>query len=130
MVSHNLLREPIESRDASDRRRYARHALEGRCWLESDELTLWALTADIGRGGLFVRTAVPMLKGSEVEISLRVRGQTEALCARAVITRAVPARGGARHGVGVEFVKILRGEPALLELNAQPGLLGFASARL
>ncbi|HEX2678053.1 MAG TPA: hypothetical protein VHM19_15470, partial [Polyangiales bacterium] len=50
----------------SERRRYQRHALACRCWLESDDLTICGPTADVGVGGLFLRTALPMPTGSEV----------------------------------------------------------------
>lgn len=113
----------------AERRRYQRHAVRCQCWLEGEELTLYGATADVGVGGLFLRTAIPVSMGSEVDVLLQVSREAgasdsaDAVAARGVITRAVSAHPGARHGVGVEFLEIRRGGSALSELlNAYPAL--------
>ncbi len=91
-----------------------------QCWLEGDDLTLYGPTADIGVGGLFLRTAVPVAQGLQVDILLRVSSEATAISARALVTRTVPvrtnARCGARYGVGVEFMEFHKGEQTLSTL--------------
>lgn len=86
------------------------------CWIDADELTVLGPTQDIGVGGLFVRTAVPLDHGTLVDIMLRAGDEPETLAARAVVARAVPVRSGYCHGLGLEFVKIHQGQRLLRAL--------------
>jgi hypothetical protein len=113
MPSQLANREPAAR---PERRRYQRHALRCQCWLEGEELTLYGATADIGIGGLFLRTAIPVKMGSIVDVLLHVSGEEAPLDARGVITRTVGARSGSRHGIGVEFLEIRHGQAALSEV--------------
>lgn len=99
-----------------ERRRYQRHALPCECWLESDELTIFGPTIDVGIGGLFLRTAIPMATGAVVDVTLKVSLELAPFEAKAVVTRSVPARTGLRYGVGVEFVDLDSRVNALLSL--------------
>jgi hypothetical protein len=99
-----------------ERRRYQRHALRCECWLEADDMTIFGPTVDVGIGGLFLRSAIPLSSGVVVDVSLRVLGETEPLAARAVVTRRVPAHVGLRHGIGIEFLSITSGNYALTNL--------------
>jgi hypothetical protein len=107
-----------EGRDSAasdpERRRYQRYAVRCSCWLERAESALYATTADIGRGGLFLRTAVPVPHGTSVDVVLDLEGDLPRVLAEGIVTRAVPRRRGVRHGVGVEFTRIHGGEDALL----------------
>jgi hypothetical protein len=101
--------------EASDheRRRYSRYALRCRCWLESAEASVFGPTADVGLGGLFLRTAIPLAEGQRVQVSLQVERKPQPIVADAVVTRAVRAGQGMRHGVGVEFLDIVQGRDFL-----------------
>lgn len=104
-----------------ERRRFQRYNVRCDCWLEQDALTLYGTTADVGLGGLFLRSAVPIADGSTVEVMLNVAGATQPIVARGLVTRAVRAGRGARHGIGVKFQKIMQGHDALtLFLAAAP----------
>jgi hypothetical protein len=116
-------REPVAR---PERRRYQRHALRCECWLEGDELTIFGPTIDVGIGGLFLRTAIPVSSGSLVDVTLKVMGERMPLVARAVVTRIVPARTGLRHGVGIEFLDIHEGRVALTSLLQQSMPLPWA----
>jgi hypothetical protein len=96
----------------SERRRYARHAVRCRCWLETDEASLFSQTADIGLGGLFLRSAVPLPAGSSVAVTLDL-GEGEPVVAEGVVSRTVRPRAGTRHGVGVELTHIASGKQNL-----------------
>jgi hypothetical protein len=99
-----------------ERRRYQRHALRCECWLEGEYITIFGPTIDVGIGGLFLRTAIPVPTGARVDVTLRVIGERIPLAARAVVTRIVPAHTGMRHGVGIEFLRIRHGRTALTSL--------------
>ena len=99
-----------------ERRRYQRHALPCECWLESDELTIFGPTIDVGIGGLFLRTAIPVATGSVVDVTLKVSHDLAPFEAKALVTRSVPARTGLRYGVGVEFMDLEPRVSALLTL--------------
>ena len=103
-----------------ERRRYERHALPCECWLENDGLTIFGPTIDVGVGGLFVRTAIPIATGTIVDVTLKFQaGELPPLPpieVEAVVTRTVPARAGLRHGIGVEFREVEPGVQALLGL--------------
>jgi len=99
-----------------ERRRYQRHALPCECWLESDALTIFGPTIDVGIGGLFLRTAIPMVTGAVVDVTLKISNELAPFEAKALVTRSVPARTGLRYGVGVEFIDLEPRVSALLGL--------------
>lgn len=99
-----------------ERRRYQRHALPCECWLENDALTIFGPTVDVGIGGLFVRTAVPVDTGTLVVVTLKFDVEQRHVEAPAMVTRRVPAQAGFRYGVGVEFLEVEAGVHALLGL--------------
>lgn len=109
-----------------ERRRYQRHALPCECWLENDGLTIFGPTIDVGVGGLFVRTAIPVMAGTIVDVTLKLRSELRAIEAQALITRRVPAHSGMRYGVGVEFLEVDSGAQALLGLLQHSAPLPWA----
>jgi len=104
--------------DAKERRRYERYAVRCECWIESDQASIYGPTADLGLGGLFLRTGVPVEHGARVDILVALgEARHQLVRAEGVVTRIVPAERGRRHGVGVEFVQILEGEDTLETLK-------------
>jgi len=121
MAVQSLVQDlPVRSRSRSERRRYERYAVRCDCWLERDEASIYGPTADVGLGGLFLRTAVPIPHGHPVDVVLTVAGGS--VKASGVVTRAVPPQQGTRHGVGVEFLEISAGESALLDFLGKHAL--------
>lgn len=110
LVSSHNLAEPYVP---TERRKYQRFALHCKCWLEGDEVTIFGTTADLGLGGLFLRSAVPIDRGFTVEIQLHSRDAERRLIACGVVTRTVRATPGRRHGLGVEFLEVRGGRGAL-----------------
>jgi hypothetical protein len=100
----------------AERRRYQRFAVRCRCWLESDDASLFAQTVDVGLGGLFLRTAVPLPEGAPVGVTLELGRDGQSLRAEGVVSRNVRPRTGARHGMGVELVQIFDGRVGLERL--------------
>jgi hypothetical protein len=101
------------ARSNEERRRYLRYAVRCQCWLESDSATVFGPTADVALGGVFLRTAVPLAEGERVQVALTLGLKAQPVLANGVVTRAVRAQHGSRHGVGVEFVNIVNGRESL-----------------
>jgi len=100
-----------------ERRRYQLHSLPCECWLENDAVTIFGPTIDVGVGGLFVRTAIPVATGTFVGVTLKFQAAELApIEIEAVVTRTVPAHAGLRYGIGVEFREVELGVHALLGL--------------
>ena len=101
--------------EPSERRRYTRHAVRCRCWLETEQASLFSQTVDIGVGGLFLRSGVPLRAGEAVAVTLDL-GEGEPLVAEGVVSRAVCPQPGSRHGLGVELTHIESGKKNLLRV--------------
>lgn len=92
-------------------REYQRIAVRCGCWLEHEQATVYGTTVDLGRGGLFLRTALPMPPGISVRVTLRLPGH-EPVIADAKIVRTVAPHTG-RPGLGVSFDRLPAGEETL-----------------
>ncbi len=105
-----------------ERRRFSRVAVRCRCWIERESVTLFGTTADIGLGGLFLRTGVRLRAGSEVNVLIRLEGVSRSVVAQGVVAWNNPPSAGARRvGIGIQFSRIIEGEA---ELNAFLGAQG------
>jgi hypothetical protein len=111
-----VIEQPRQREQPFERRRYQRFALRCKCWLEGEDASIYASTADVGLGGLFLRSAVPIAPGVSVEVELGSRDGRRSVLAGGVVTRTVPAAPGRRHGIGVEFSAIEGGLDALAAL--------------
>jgi hypothetical protein len=80
--------------------------------LEHEQATVYGTTVDLGRGGLFLRTALPMSPGIAVRVTLRLPGRTPVV-ADGKVVRAVSPRLGDRPGLGVCFDRLPVGEETL-----------------
>lgn len=106
-----LIAIPVPARD--ERRRYLRYSVRCLCWLEGEQTTIFGPTGDVGLGGVFLRTAIPLEEGQRVEVALSIGEQADAVTAEGLVTRSVKVRQGLRHGVGVKFVRIFNGRDSL-----------------
>jgi uncharacterized protein (TIGR02266 family) len=93
-------------------RAYQRAAVRCGCWLEHEEATVYGTTIDLGQGGLFLRTALPMTPGSDVTVTLKLPGHQAVVAEGQVVRRVAPADGD-RPGVGVRFDKLACGDESL-----------------
>jgi len=121
MTADTVGKPPTERPPASERRRFRRLAVQCGCWLEQDDACIYGTTVDLGLGGLFLRTALPLEPGSVVDVHLRLDGVDAPVVARGRIVWAVPVSGGSRPGVGVQFDDIESGAEALREFLGARG---------
>jgi uncharacterized protein (TIGR02266 family) len=82
--------------------------------LEHDQATVYGNTVDLGRGGLFLRTALPMRPGAEVRVTLHLPDH-ETVVAEGKVVRIVSPRSGDRPGLGVRFDRLPDGDHSLCE---------------
>jgi hypothetical protein len=93
-------------------RQYQRVAVRCGCWLEHEDATVFGTTVDIGCGGLFLRTALPMVPGLDVRVTLRIPGFPPVVADGQVVRRIGP-QDGPRPGLGVRFERLREGDEAL-----------------
>lgn len=93
-------------------RAFRRVAIRCGCWLEHEQATVFGTTVDLGRGGLFLRTALPMPPGVAVRVTLQLPG-SETVVADGKVVRTVASREGDRPGLGVRFERLPDGEDSL-----------------
>ncbi|MBI2897075.1 MAG: PilZ domain-containing protein [Deltaproteobacteria bacterium] len=104
----------MDSRGAN-RRRHFRSRVVARCWIERENVTLFGRVVDLGEGGLFLRTAVVLPPGTDVNVHLRPAGGGETIRARGTVAW-VGFRNdgdGRTRGLGIAFDRIEEGEPQL-----------------
>jgi hypothetical protein len=102
-----------ESPAGFERRRERRYAVRCDCWLERDDTTIYGTTADVGMGGVFLRTAIPIRPGDQFDVRLYINGAPDPVVARGMVARSILARSGMRYGVGVAFTSIREGQAEL-----------------
>ena len=115
LVTSKALQTDVAVAPGKTRRRaraYQRAAVRCGCWLEHDEATVYGTTIDLGQGGLFLRTALPMTPGSDVTVTLKLPGHQAVVAEGQVVRRVAPAEGD-RPGVGVRFDKLACGDESL-----------------
>lgn len=109
-------REELQAPPAGKARRrprqYQRVAVRCGCWLEHQDATVFGTTVDIGRGGLFLRTALPMAPGVDVKVTLKLPG-LEPVVAEGQVVRRVSPQAGDRPGLGVRFDQVCVGDESL-----------------
>ncbi len=87
-----------------------RLAVRCGCWLEHERATVFGTTVDLGRGGLFLRTALPMDPGATVRVTLTLPGKQGLVVAEGQIVHRVAPREGDRPGLGVRFLEFADGQ--------------------
>jgi hypothetical protein len=95
-------------------RQYQRVAVRCGCWLEHEAATVFGTTVDIGCGGLFLRTALPMSPGLDVRVTLKLPGRPAVVADGQVVRRIGPS-DGPRPGLGVRFAELREGDASLRE---------------
>jgi PilZ domain len=82
------------------------------CWLEHDGATVYGSTVDLGRGGLFLRTALPMPPGVAVRVTLHLPEHGSVEAEGHIVHRIAPSEAE-RPGLGVRFDRLTEGYDAL-----------------
>ena len=107
---------------AANRRRHYRSRVFARCWIERDSVTLFGRVMDLGEGGLFLRTAVVLPPGTDVNVHLRPQTGGDTIRARGTVAwSGFRTEGELRtRGLGIAFDRIEAGGPELAALVGGP----------
>jgi hypothetical protein len=89
------------------------------CWLEHDGATVYGSTVDLGRGGLFLRTALPMPPGVAVRVTLHLPEHGSVEAEGHIVHRVAPS-DAERPGLGVRFDRLTHGFDALTAFLGVP----------
>jgi uncharacterized protein (TIGR02266 family) len=108
----------VRERGEANRRRHARSRVFARCWIERETVTLFGRVVDVGEGGLFLRTAVVLPPGTDVNVHLHPPGGAAPIRAHGTVAWVgVRAEGDSRtRGIGIAFDRIEEGAGALSAL--------------
>jgi len=102
----------------SDKRRHPRFPITQRCWCESTNVTMYITIMNISRGGLFLKTAIPLPVGQKARILWKLADDQEVEAEAEVVWSC--QGGGSGHsgmlmmpGMGLRFVRVLKGQESL-----------------
>lgn len=91
-------------------RQHPRVEHNGRCWLESGKVTLYAPLGNVSEGGAFLRTGVPLAPGDRARLRFQLDERVGApLEVEAVVVwkrELDEACGGSLPGMGLRFVAL------------------------
>lgn len=102
-----------------NRRRHSRSRVLARCWIERESITLFGRVVDLGEGGLFLRTAVVLAPGTDVNVQLR-SAAGDAIRAHGTVAWVGFRNDGdiRTRGIGIAFDRIEEGAKQLRALLA------------
>jgi hypothetical protein len=96
-----------------EQRRHPRFELPVRCWITSEEHTVYLQLHDLSRGGLSVRAPVPFVPPSAIDLYIELPEGTVRARGEVVWVRRTDApESGPR--MGARFLEVMEGEADLL----------------
>ncbi len=96
----------------SERRQHPRVLLNGRCWCEAKDVSVFAQVGNVSEGGLFVRTQIALPAGTQATVRFHLGENGPEHEAEAVVVWGShdPVAGPA--GMGLRFTRV---EPKIVE---------------
>lgn len=91
----------MQEKVSSERRRHPRLRFDLPLSVEAGHSLVLARAADIGEGGVFIKTPAAIAKGARVQMRLHLGN--EAVVCEGEVRWQLRDNGGHRHGVGVQF---------------------------
>jgi len=110
-----------------ERRKVPRFAVNCRCWVEQDAMTLFGTVTNLSARGLFLRTLPIVHEGSDVDVRLSLENGV-VVGKGAVRWRVQPSGMGTAGtymapGLGIEIVRVTDGEDLLERFIARKSLI-------
>jgi hypothetical protein len=107
-----------QMQSAEEKRRFPRFPITQRCWCESTNVTMYITIMNISRGGVFLKTAIPLPVGQHAKIMWKMADDDEVEAEVEVVWSCqggAPAPGGGfvMPGMGLKFLKVLKGGESL-----------------
>ena len=107
-----------QAQDSSDKRTHERFPITQRCWCESTNVTMYITIMNISRGGVFLKTAIPLPVGQKAKIMWKMADDQEVEAEAEVVWSCQggspgPQGGFIMPGMGLKFVRFTRGIDSL-----------------
>ena len=104
--------------NGSEKRRDPRFPITQRCWCESTNVTMYITIMNISRGGVFLKTAIPLPVGEKARILWKMADDQEVEAEAEVVWSC---QGIANRiegafvvpGMGLRFLEVRRGHESL-----------------
>jgi len=103
-----------QTQDSSDKRIHRRFPITQRCWCESTNVTMYITIMNISRGGVFLKTAIPLPVGQKAKIMWKMADDQEVEAEAEVVWSCQggspgPQGGYIMPGMGLKFIRFTRG---------------------
>ncbi len=108
----------VMAENFSDKRSFPRFPVTQRCWCESTNVTMYITMMNISRGGVFLKTAIPLPVGQKVRVVWKTADEQEIEAEAEVVwcCQGGTDQGGRSisiPGMGLRFISVTRGEDSL-----------------
>jgi uncharacterized protein (TIGR02266 family) len=103
-----------QTQDSADKRGDQRFPITQRCWCESSNVTMYITIMNISRGGVFLKTAIPLPVGQKAKIMWKMADDQEVEAEAEVVWSCQggspgPQGGFIMPGMGLKFIRFTRG---------------------
>ena len=103
-----------QTQDSTDKRLHQRFPITQRCWCESSNVTMYITIMNISRGGVFLKTAIPLPVGQKARIMWKMADDQEVEAEAEVVWSCQggspgPQGGFIMPGMGLKFIRFTRG---------------------
>jgi uncharacterized protein (TIGR02266 family) len=103
---------------SSEKREHQRFPITQRCWCESTNVTMYITILNISKGGIFLKTAIPLPVGQKARIIWKLADDQDVEAEAEVIWSCQggasgPHGGFVVPGMGLRFTRILKGADSL-----------------
>ncbi len=108
------MNEKVETPE--DQRLHRRFPITQRCWCESTNVTMFITMLNISRGGLFLKTAIPLPVGQRARVVWKTADEQEIEAEAEVVwcCQGTSLSGyTAAPGMGLRFIEVKRGQESL-----------------
>ena len=102
----------------ADKRTSPRFTVTQRCWCESTNVTMYITMMNISRGGVFLKTAIPLPVGQKVKVTWKTSDEQDIEAEAEVVWCCQGSSESDRRiqgipGMGLRFIHVTRGEDNL-----------------
>lgn len=117
----HLISESEKVQNPAEKREFPRFPITQRCWCESTNVTMYITMLNISRGGIFLKTAIPLPVGQRARVVWKtaddqeIEAEAEVVwcCQGTSLNRDVLATA---PGMGLRFIEVRKGRDSLEKL--------------
>lgn len=107
-----------QTNNSGEKRKDPRFPITQRCWCESTNVTMYITIINISRGGVFLKTAIPLPVGQKTKIIWKMADDQEVEVEAEVVWSCQggtpgPEDGFVMPGMGLRFITVTKGRESL-----------------